>query len=451
MKNKKTTNKGIKSLYIGGHMLNYGSQLQRTMEREKAEEIGVKLYNPMDNKDINDKQANKNDTGLAERIVVADTNAILYSDVIMIEPDPAALGTITELGQIYMFNMMYDIIDNILNNEDLSDRGKINAIKKFYEEHPRKFVMPHMQDVRRHDAPEVGDRRSWGCNAYVYGVCLDLTDGKGFYEYDEIWDKLKEMTDESTRQDEDKKEIEVGDIIVIKDLEDIKRDGNYIGLDGMVSAMKHGVYFTEEMAEYCGKELEVVSVEEDIYSTSHHNLYKVKDQHWTYTDDMIAYVIKHEQEEVIDGFLILPNAEIDAVRAVLLKASDVIEDSIEDIIDLEENTECDICDDETQIKVGDIVRVLNIDEMLLKEDSFIDDDGDVIFEGSDYYFDTKAMEPLCGQEFIVDSVEQEFSMFIGVPETTYKVIRPGEQPRNSHSFRYVFTDNMIEKVADKNE
>ena len=74
MENVKTT-KGVKSLYIGGHMLNIGSQMQRAMEREKAQEIGVPLYNPMDNKDINDKQANKNDTGLAERIVFADTNA----------------------------------------------------------------------------------------------------------------------------------------------------------------------------------------------------------------------------------------------------------------------------------------------------------------------------------------------------------------------------------------
>lgn len=88
-------------------------------------------------------------------------------------------------------------------------------------------------------------------------------------------------------------DIEVGDIIVIKDLESIKRDSNYvICLDGIVSAMDYGVYFTEEMAEYCGKGLEVVSVEEDIYTTGHRNLYRVKDQYWTYTDSMIAYIIK---------------------------------------------------------------------------------------------------------------------------------------------------------------
>lgn len=193
MKNVKSTEKGIKSLYIGGHMLNLGSQMQRAMEREKANELGIRLYNPMDNKDINDKQANKNDVGLSERIVLADTNAILYSDVVMIEPDVAALGTITELGQVYMFNMMYDIINDILVNGELTDGQKIAAIQEFYKEHPRKLVLPHIQDVRRHDAPEVGDRRSWGCNAYVYGVCLDLTDGKGLYEYDEIWEVLESL------------------------------------------------------------------------------------------------------------------------------------------------------------------------------------------------------------------------------------------------------------------
>lgn len=192
MENVKTT-KGVKSLYIGGHMLNIGSQMQRAMEREKAQEIGVPLYNPMDNKDINDKQANKNDTGLAERIVFADTNAILYSDVIMIEPDVSALGTVTELGQVYMFNMLHDIITDITNDPNLSYEEKVALINEYFTEHPRKLVLPHMQDVRRHDAPEVGDRRSWGCNAYVYGVVLDLTDGKGFYEYDEIWETLKEL------------------------------------------------------------------------------------------------------------------------------------------------------------------------------------------------------------------------------------------------------------------
>ena len=87
-------------------------------------------------------------------------------------------------------------------------------------------------------------------------------------------------------------DVEVDDIIVIKDLESIKRDSNYvIGLDGIVSVMDGGVYFTEEMAESCGKGLEVVKVE-DGSSVGCSKIYKVKDQDWTYTDTMVAYIVK---------------------------------------------------------------------------------------------------------------------------------------------------------------
>ena len=47
-------------------------------------------------------------------------------------------------------------------------------------------------DVRRTNIPEVGDRRSFGVNQYVYGVALDLTDGVGFYEWNEILEDIKE-------------------------------------------------------------------------------------------------------------------------------------------------------------------------------------------------------------------------------------------------------------------
>ena len=162
--------------------------------------------------------------------------------------------------------------------------------------------------------------------------------------------------------------------------------------------------------------------------------------------EVTGFEEEQEQEEVIDGFMILPNAVSDAVRTVLLKANGVLEDDIEDIVELEENVEGDICVDETQIKVGDTVRVLNLREMLLKEDGFIDEDGDIIFEGSDYYFDMEKMKQFCGQEFIVDDVEQEYTI-IGCPETAYALRRPGEQ----NSIKYMFTDNMIEKVVDKHE
>ena len=87
-------------------------------------------------------------------------------------------------------------------------------------------------------------------------------------------------------------DIKVGDIIVIKDLDDIKRDSNYVvDLDGVVSVMDYGIYFTDEMIESCGKGLEVVRIK-DGSSICNSKLYKVKDLDWTYSDSMIAYIIK---------------------------------------------------------------------------------------------------------------------------------------------------------------
>lgn len=187
----------IKSVYLAGHMLSKGSQMQRAWEREQLEKIGVPLYNPMDNKSINDKQANKHSNDdLAERIVAADVDAIWNSDVCVIEPLPEALGTINELGMIYAFNWWHEQLSNIVDDVELRESAVTDSIKQLLKEYPHKKVLPHVQDVRRHDAPEVGDRRSWGMNAFVYGVCLALTDGKGLYEYDEIWSELEKLKGE---------------------------------------------------------------------------------------------------------------------------------------------------------------------------------------------------------------------------------------------------------------
>lgn len=283
-------NNRIKSLYIAGDMLNVGSQMQRGMERDKAEELGINLYNPMDNKDINDKQALKDDAGLAEKIVYADTQAILNSDVVMIEPLPQALGTHVELGQIYMFNMLHDKFSKILDDEYLGDSDKVELMQRLLTKYPYKTVFPHMQDVRRHDAPEVGDRRSWGVNQYVYGVCLDLTNGKGLYSYDEIWEELDNRMWEGV---EDVKEVEQnkdcrasllidllmgfdkeitlkevpclelvqpGDLIILKEWDEMESDENTYLEDGDIMFEDYDTYFPESCEVLCG---ETFILEED--------------------------------------------------------------------------------------------------------------------------------------------------------------------------------------------
>jgi nucleoside 2-deoxyribosyltransferase len=169
-----------KMVYIAGDMLNRGAQLQRAEERDAIKALGFDLYCPQDNKEINDKQ-NAVQEGLAERIVRHDTDAIMRSDIIVFEPLLHAVGTNIELGQV---KGVKDDAKAILNIIAKSKGGDAVEILKEVTEHCLKMldkkVYVHYSDIRRHDIPEVGDRRSFGPHQYMYGVTLDLTDGVGF-------------------------------------------------------------------------------------------------------------------------------------------------------------------------------------------------------------------------------------------------------------------------------
>lgn len=182
--------------YNAGHMLTKGAQMQRQAEKEEilALDPYLSVYDPKDNKEINDK-ANAVQEGLAERIVKHDTDAIISSDIIIIEPLPEALGTHVELGQI---KGMRDFARRILaiarqDSNEFDNQDKYWQILNECHDMLNKEIYPHYEDVRRFDgAVEAEDRRSWGINQYVYGVCLDLTNGKGLYSWDEIKGKLSE-------------------------------------------------------------------------------------------------------------------------------------------------------------------------------------------------------------------------------------------------------------------
>ena len=176
----------MKTIYLAGDMLKKGSILLREQEAKELRELGHKIYSPIEDKSINDKtnQTEESNNGLAERIVRSDTRGILNSDVIVIEPHENALGTMVELGQIKGYKDCARELKSILYIVDL--------LHYFVQRNDKK-VYPHLEDIRRTDIPEIGDRRSWSINQYVYGVCLDLTDGKGLYEWEEILEELKEV------------------------------------------------------------------------------------------------------------------------------------------------------------------------------------------------------------------------------------------------------------------
>lgn len=183
----------MKKIYLAGDMLKKGSQLLREQEANDLKALGYEIYSPKDDKEINDKKAQteESNNGLAEKIVLKDTKGIMESDIIVIEPHENALGTMVELGQIKGMQDAFMMIWKWLyQHKDV----QAHVFNEFLNEFGDKFlkpVFPHLEDVRRTDIPEKGDRRSFGVNQYVYGVCLDLTEGKGFYEWEEILEELK--------------------------------------------------------------------------------------------------------------------------------------------------------------------------------------------------------------------------------------------------------------------
>lgn len=179
-------------VYLAGDMLTKGSILLREQEKKQMQEAGLSVYSPIDDKEINDKsnQTKESNDNLAERIVSKDTKAIIESDVIVIEPQPFALGTHVELGQIKGMKDMGKLVQKLVQDSSLSAQESLDKIGALVEEMIQKPVHAHFNDIRRTNIPEQGDRRSWGVNQYVYGTVLDLTDGEGFEEFDEIIQKI---------------------------------------------------------------------------------------------------------------------------------------------------------------------------------------------------------------------------------------------------------------------
>ena len=182
--------------YLAGHMLDAGAVMRREWEAEQLRKAGATLHVPHEDKSINDK-ANAVQEGLAERIVANDTQGIINSDVIVIDAHENGKGTLVELGQIKGMKDMADIVlGSVLGvtNGVLSERGALDLIQADVESVLEKKVYAHNTDIRRaNDKPQAGDRREYGPNQYVYGTVLELTGGKGFFDWDEIIEEVKEM------------------------------------------------------------------------------------------------------------------------------------------------------------------------------------------------------------------------------------------------------------------
>ena len=186
------------TIYVAGDLLSEGAKMRRAWEAEQLRSTGATLHVPHEDASINDK-ANAVQEGLAERIVANDTQGIIDSDIIVIDAHENGKGTLVELGQIKgmrdIAKMVSDVIsENYSMFDDDCDENTVRAIEELVEEVVNKKVFAHNTDIRRANShPQSGDRREYGPNQYVYGTVLDLTYGKGFYDWDEIIEEVKEL------------------------------------------------------------------------------------------------------------------------------------------------------------------------------------------------------------------------------------------------------------------
>ena len=152
-------------IYNGGDMLSTANQKMHRQENEQLRKLGFKVYSPQDDKTINDKsnQTVESNNSLAEKIFDRDTAGMEQADIIIFEVSNGNVGTTCEIGQWAM-------------QERVQPTGK-----KYYF---------HSYDIRRTDIPEIGDRRSWSINQYLYGAILSLN-SQGIQSWNSIINELR--------------------------------------------------------------------------------------------------------------------------------------------------------------------------------------------------------------------------------------------------------------------
>lgn len=150
----------MKLIYNGGDMLSLANQLMHSEENEQLRKLGYEVYSPQDDKTINDKtnQSVESNNSLAEKIFDRDTKGMEKADIIIFEVSNDNVGTTCEIGQW-------------AQQERIRPTGK-----RYYF---------HSYDIRRTNIPEIGDRRSWSINQYLYGAILSLNP-KGIMNWEDI-------------------------------------------------------------------------------------------------------------------------------------------------------------------------------------------------------------------------------------------------------------------------
>lgn len=187
-----------KVAYNGGHLLNVSFVEYRDKQHGQLAAIeGIEPYSPHKDKSINDK-SNADQSGLAERILANDFKAMQESDVFIFDVLNEGLGTIAEMGIVLgMKHQAQKVVDYIEQVED--EVGYLNEDEVELLEQQlaiiNKPVLCYCSDIRQGNGhiPNYPDRFEFSTNQFVYGVCLELTNGEGFISWDKVLERLEEI------------------------------------------------------------------------------------------------------------------------------------------------------------------------------------------------------------------------------------------------------------------
>ena len=186
-------------VYNGGHILNEAMVEYRNKQANQINSInGVKCYNVLDDKSINDK-SNAVQEGLAERILKNDFKAMQESDVFVFDILNEGLGTIAELsivlGMKHEAEYTIKKLDEAIDSYGFLPDDKLEELYKESKKILDKPVFCYCSDIRQgHGKPyNDPDRAEFSTNQFIYGCVLSLTNGEGFISWEEVKERLKNL------------------------------------------------------------------------------------------------------------------------------------------------------------------------------------------------------------------------------------------------------------------
>ena len=189
-----------KLAYNGGNMTTEAAKDFCLKVNDIIEGAGLSVYTPTNNKKINQKDSLGN-KDIARMIVAKDSEAIINADVRVFNGELTP-GTLIETGQVLGMNDMSAIIMKTiekmesLGHDDTSIKDILWNICQY--ERNKDFIL-YDTDIRYHEQPEAGYRRSTFKHQYQRGVGMKLMNNQdGFIRFDTLQDALDVIGQKTT-------------------------------------------------------------------------------------------------------------------------------------------------------------------------------------------------------------------------------------------------------------